>query len=189
MNTKYSSPIRSGYGLLVTGSSYLSHPFLLAVRLYWGWSFFQTGKGKLMTHDNVTDFFMSLGIPFPGLNAWMAGATECFGGLLLLAGLASRLTAIPLIVTMIVAYLTADAEAVRNIFSEPDKFTGADPFLFLLAALTIFVFGPGAISLDRLIAWFVRRNSEPASQAASEGRTAPNTFAQPGSHAGALAGQ
>ena len=189
MNTKLHSLIRSGYGFLATGSSYLSHPFLLVVRLYWGWSFFQTGKGKLMTHDNVTEFFTSLGIPLPGLNAWMAGATECFGGLLLLAGLASRLTAIPLIVTMIVAYLTADAEAVRNIFSEPDKFTGADPFLFLLASVIIFVFGPGAISLDRLIAWLVARNSEPVRQGEADGRTAPKTFVQQGTHVGALAEQ
>jgi len=189
MNAKLNSLIRSGYGLLVTGSSYLSHPFLLAVRLYWGWSFFQTGKGKLMTHDDVTAFFTTLGIPFPGLNAWMAGATECFGGLLLLAGLASRLTAIPLIVTMIVAYLTADAEAVRNIFSAPDKFTGADPFLFLVASVIIFIFGPGAISLDRLIAWLASRKGESDSQAAPDGRNASKTFAQQGSHAGAMAGQ
>jgi putative oxidoreductase len=189
MNTKLNSLFRSGYGLLVTGSSYLSHPFLLAVRLYWGWSFFLTGKGKLMTHDDVTAFFTTLGIPLPGLNAWMAGATECFGGLLLLAGFASRLTAIPLIITMIVAYLTADAEVVRNIFSEPDKFTGADPFLFLVASVIIFIFGPGAVSLDRLIAWLAGRKAEPDSQAAPDGRTASKTFAQQGSHAGTLAGQ
>jgi len=189
MNTKLNSLIRSGYGLLVTGSSYLSHPFLLAVRLYWGWSFFQTGKGKLMTHDDVTAFFTTLGIPLPGLNAWMAGATECFGGLLLLAGIASRLTAIPLIITMIVAYLTADAEAVRNIFSEPDKFTGADPFLFLVASLIIFIFGPGAVSLDRLIMWLAGRKGGKKSPAAQVAPETSKAFVQQGSHAGAMAGQ
>ncbi len=189
MKTKLHLLIHSGHGLLVTGASYLSHPFLLAVRLYWGWSFFQTGKGKLMTHDDVTAFFTTLGIPLPGLNAWMAGATECFGGLLLLVGLASRLTAIPLIITMIVAYLTADPEVVRNIFSEPDKFTGADPFLFLLASLTIFIFGPGAISLDQLIAWLAGRKGGKESQAAQEAHGTSKTFVQQESHAGALAGQ
>jgi putative oxidoreductase len=81
----------------------------------------------------------------------MAATTECLGGLLLVAGLASRLTSIPLIVTMLVAYLTADSEAVRAIFSEPDKFTSAAPFLFLLASVIVLLFGPGAISLDHLI--------------------------------------
>jgi putative oxidoreductase len=166
---------RAGYRLLVAGASYLPSPLLLAVRLYWGWSFFQTGKGKLMNHDQVTEFFTSLHIPMPGLNAWMAGATECFGGLLLLAGLASRATAIPLIITMIVAYLTADLDVVKNIFSEPDKFTAADPFLFLLASLIILAFGPGAFSLDRIIAWKLR-SPESAQPTASGERDNPKHF-------------
>jgi putative oxidoreductase len=50
-----------------------------------------------------------------------------------------------------VAYLTADNEAMRAIFSEPDKFTSAAPFLFLFASVIVLLFGPGAISLDYLI--------------------------------------
>jgi putative oxidoreductase len=52
---------------------------------------------------------------------------------------------------MLVAYVTADNEALRAVFSEPDKFTGAAPFLFLLASVTVFVFGPGKLSLDKLL--------------------------------------
>ncbi len=142
---------RAGYDMLVKGASHLQSPLLFVIRLYWGWSFFQTGLGKLQNLGKTTEFFQSLGIPLPGLNAAMAGTTECIGGLLLLVGLASRLAALPLIVTMIVAYLTAELETVKNIFSEPDKFLAADPFLFLLAAVLVLVFGPGAFSLDRLI--------------------------------------
>jgi len=171
------SLLRAGYNLLVGGANYLQSPFLLAVRLYWGWSFFQTGKGKLINHEQVTEFFTSLNIPMPSLNAYMAGATECFGGLLLLVGLASRLTTIPLIVTMIVAYLTADLDVVKNIFSEPDKFTAADPFLFLLASVTVFIFGPGALSLDRLIAWRFGFQSEASKMPDSDERHTPKAFA------------
>jgi putative oxidoreductase len=167
---------RAGYNLLIVGASHLQSPFLLIVRLYWGWAFFQTGKGKLGNHEQVTAFFTSLHIPLPGLNAWMAGATECFGGLLLLVGLASRLTAIPLIVTMVVAYLTADLEVVKNLFNEPDKFTAADPFLFLLAALIVFLFGPGAFSLDRLIAWKFGFKAEPIKLPGSGGRHTSKPF-------------
>jgi putative oxidoreductase len=142
---------RAGYDVLVKGAPWLQSPLLLAVRLYWGWSFFQTGLGKLHNLEQTTAFFTDLGLPMPAVNATLAGATECVGGLLLLAGLASRLTAIPLIFTMIVAYFTADLEAVKNIFSEPDKFFAADPFLFLFAALLVLVFGPGAFSLDHLL--------------------------------------
>ena len=175
MKTKLIALARRGYHTLNFAAPYLTSPFLLAVRLYWGWSFFQTGKGKLMTHDQVTEFFTSLHIPLPGVNAWLAGATECFGGLLLLLGLASRLTALPLIATMLVAYLTAELDVVKNIFSEPDKFTAADPFLFLFAAVIVLIFGPGAFSLDRLIAWQLGRKTEPT----------PNTFVSQASQAGA----
>lgn len=151
LNPALLSHIRAGHRLLVTVVGYLQSPFLLALRLYWGWSFFQTGRGKLINHAQTTEFFTSLNLPIPSLNAWMAGATECFGGLLLIAGFASRLTSIPLICTMIVAYLTAENQALKSIFSEPEKFTGADPFLFLLTAVIILLFGPGTISLDHLI--------------------------------------
>ena len=88
----------------------------------------------------------------PKLNAIMAGSTECFGGLLLLIGLCSRLVSLPLMFTLVVAYLTTETEALHAFFSNPDKFTGADPFLFLFAGLLIFVFGPGKFSVDGLIA-------------------------------------
>lgn len=143
--------ITSGLDLLDKFAALLPSPFLLALRLYWGWQFFQTGKGKLGDLDKVTAFFTELHIPLPKLNAIMAGCTECFGGLLLIVGLFARPVAIPLIFTMIVAYATADREAIMNIFSSPDDFVTAAPFLFLLASVTIFVFGPGRFSLDQLI--------------------------------------
>ncbi len=38
---------------------------LLIIRLYWGWSFFQTGKGKLMNLDRTASYFATLNIrPF-----------------------------------------------------------------------------------------------------------------------------
>ena len=132
-------------------ASYLPSPLLLAIRLYWGWQFFQTGKGKLMNLERTTGFFTELGLPLPKLQAVLAGTTECVGGLFLLAGLFSRLTCIPLIFTMIVAYFTADRVAVTGIFSNPDAFVTAAPFLFLFAAVIIFVFGPGAVSVDQIL--------------------------------------
>jgi putative oxidoreductase len=131
-----------------TVGSWLADPLLLAIRLYWGWQFFQTGKGKLMNLEQTSEFFTSLNIPLPKLNAAMAGSVECFGGLLLLIGLASRLVSVPLIFTMVVAYLTADLDAVKGIFSDPDTFVSAAPFLFMFASVIVFVFGPGRFSLD-----------------------------------------
>jgi len=144
-------PFYRGYKLLVSGGNFLQSPFLLLLRVYFFWQLFQTGQGKLAQIGKIADYFASLGIPLPTLNAYMAGATETFGSLLLIVGLASRLTAIPITVVMAVAYLTADLEAVTGIFSDPDKFVKADPFPYLLTALIVLVFGPGLCSIDALL--------------------------------------
>ena len=140
------------YALYLTLLAKLQSPFLLIIRLYWGWQFLLTGKGKLMNLDRTAEFFAGLHIPLPKLNAVLAGSTECFGGLLLLLGLFSRVATIPLIFTMCIAYLTADAEKVKNIFNDPDAFVTAAPFLFLYATVIVWIFGPGVFSLDALVA-------------------------------------
>ncbi|TLD69777.1 DoxX family protein [Phragmitibacter flavus] len=137
-------------GLARIGSS-LVDPVLLLIRFYWGWQFFLTGKGKLMNLDGTAEFFGELGLPLPKFQAMMAGGVECVGGLLLLAGLCSRLAALPLIVVMMVAYATAHVEELKGMFSDSDAFVTAAPFLFLLASVLVFVFGPGRYSADVLL--------------------------------------
>ncbi len=132
-------------------AAFLQSPLLLVIRLYWGWQFAQTGWGKLMNLDRTAGFFDSLGIPLPKLNAIMAGGTECAGGVLLALGLFARPASVPLIFTMLVAYGTADLDALNAIVSDPDQFTAAAPFLFLLASLIVLAFGPGKLSLDALL--------------------------------------
>jgi len=139
------------YRLLITAASYLQSPLLLALRLYWGWQFFGTGRAKLMNHEKFVGFFQGWHIPFPSLNVYMAGGTECFGGLLLLIGFGSRLVCLPLIFTMIIAYATAEIDSVKKIFDDPDKFVSAAPFLFMLACFVVLAFGPGKFSVDYLL--------------------------------------
>jgi putative oxidoreductase len=134
------------------GSTSLQSPFLLAVRLYWRWQFAQTGWGKLNHLTRITDFFRSLGIPFPAFNAHFVAGLEFAGGLLLIAGLASRLTGLLLTVNMFIAYWSADHEALGSVFSDPGKFYGADPYTFLFASLQVLIFGAGFFSLDAAIA-------------------------------------
>ena len=120
----------------------------------------QTGQGKLTNHDAVANWFATdLSIPFPHLNAWMAAGTEFFGGLLLMVGLGSRLAAAPLAFTMLVAFATSDLDAVRgNSLTQWDSLLEAGPFLFLLASLIVLMFGPGALSIEALIArWWKSR--------------------------------
>lgn len=111
--------------------------------------------------SKAIDFFTQLGIPLPVFNAYFVSLLECVGGILLILGLASRLISIPLIVDMLVAYITADREAFTSFFSDPDKFMAAAPFTFLMASLLIMVFGPGSISVDYLIKRFIEKRNGP----------------------------
>jgi putative oxidoreductase len=82
----------------------------------------------------------------------LAGLTKFYGGFLCCRSLL-RLVSIPLMILLSVAYLTADLDKVKMIFSDPDKFLTADEFLFLFAVVLVFVFGPGKFSID----WLIKR--------------------------------
>lgn len=131
--------------------SYLQSPFLLCVRFYWGWQLTQSGWGKLHNLPRVTEFFASLGLPMPAQTAVAISCLEFFGGIFLALGLLSRLTALTLTMNLLVAYITADREALFSIFSDPDKFYAAAPYTFLIASLIILLFGPGKIALDTVL--------------------------------------
>jgi putative oxidoreductase len=132
-------------------ASTLRSPFLLAVRLYWGWQFAQTGWGKLHNIAKITGFFASLNIPFPSVSAHLISGLEFFGGILLILGIGSRLISLLLAANMLTAYWTADREALASIFSDPGKFYVADPYTFLFASLMILIFGAGLFSLDAMV--------------------------------------
>lgn len=133
---------------------------LLLIRIYFFWQLFKIGLAKLENIATPIGFFTKLGIPFPEINAWVVACTECFGGILIVAGLASRLAAIPLTISMAVAYWVADSNAVLNIWGHPDKFVKADEFPFFLAVLIVLAFGPGWFSLDAIFGRLFRRKRD-----------------------------
>ncbi|MBB6145078.1 putative oxidoreductase [Silvibacterium bohemicum] len=155
LSSRNSSGISGLCGRFAHYADFLQSPFLLLVRLYWGWQFAQTGWGKLHNIGRVKDLFVSLNIPAPAVMAPAISMLEFVGGILLIVGLGSRLISLLLAGNMFVAYVTADREALGSVFSDPGKFYIADPFTFLFASLIILVFGAGLFSLDALIA---RRN-------------------------------
>lgn len=146
-------PILEIYRLAAAKLSLLQSPFLLLIRVYWGLQFMQTGWGKMHNPAKFTTYFASLNIPFPAFNAHFVAGVEFFGGLLLLIGLASRLTGLVLAGNMLVAYWTGDHEALVSLFSDPlgGKFYAADPYTFLFAAVMVTIFGAGLFSLDTLV--------------------------------------
>ena len=152
--------VHAAHDLFVRMASSLQSPFLLLIRVYWGWQFAQTGWGKLHNLPHVIDFFTSLGLPAPGPTAVLVSSFELVGGILLAFGLLSRITALGIVIDMTVAYITADREALASVFSaDPSKFAAADPFIFWAVGLVVLIFGPGKYALDTLLA--AKRRSKP----------------------------
>jgi putative oxidoreductase len=135
--------------------SYAQSPFLLFVRVYWGWQLWQSGWGKLHNLDKVTEFFTSLNMPAPAMMAVFIACVEFFGGISFALGLFSRITSLVLTINLIMAYVIADREALFSIFSDPDKFTAAAPFNFLVATLIVLILGAGKLSVDTALGHFL----------------------------------
>src|SRR3954470_8313337 len=116
-------------------------------RLSVGLLFLSTGWGKAHNLDKVTKFFIELKIPMPGLNAVVVAYSELVCGALLAVGLSTRPATVPLIVSMVVAILTAKLADIHGLFD----LIGAEEFTYLCVLMMLAVMGPGKVSLDALL--------------------------------------
>jgi putative oxidoreductase len=121
-------------------------PLALA-RVTLGFLFVTTGWGKIHHLDKVTSFFIELGIPAPGFFATLVAWSEFLCGALLVVGLLSRLAAIPLIVTMIVALLTAKRDEIHGLAD----LVGQIEFTYLVLLIVVAVLGAGTLSVDAAV--------------------------------------
>lgn len=160
------APVRRAAALVLRVTSVLSFLAPLLTRLVLGYAFYQTGAGKIANFDNTVSFFADLGIPFPAANAAFISRLEFYGGMLLIAGLGTRVVASLLGSTMVVALMTADKEAFLNALKGVGDagLTDVVPVVYGLFLLWLVLFGPGAASLDAL----VRKWIAPAPDAAKE---------------------
>jgi putative oxidoreductase len=117
------------------------------VRLTLAFVFIESGWGKLHNLEKVTGYFASLHIPAPHLNAIVASSTEFFGGIAILLGLLTRLAALPMAFTMVIAVLTAKRDDIDSVGS----FFGLVEVSYLVMFLWLAVAGPGKLSLDHLL--------------------------------------
>jgi len=125
----------------------------LFARLTVGWVFLWSGWGKLQNLPQITENFISWGIPFPQLLTPFVSGVEFFGGMFLLAGLLTRISAGALGVTMIVAIRSAKWDQVESL----ESLLGFDETAYLAIFLWLAIAGAGPLSLDRLISQYGRR--------------------------------
>ena len=115
--------------------------------------FTHSGWGKCHHLDQVTKFFADLGIPFAQLQAPFVASVELGCGALVLFGLGTRLSAVPLIGTMVVAIATALSEKITGV----NALFGLAEFLYIVLLVQLIVGGAGAVSLDRFVALAIDR--------------------------------
>ena len=120
----------------------------LIVRVTLGVVFVRTGWGKLHSLDTVTEFFSSLHIPAPHVNAVFVSGVEFAGGLLLLIGLGTRLISLLLVGVMAVAILTAKLAELHGVVD----LAATIEFTYLAAFVWLAVAGAGTASLDHVLA-------------------------------------
>jgi putative oxidoreductase len=123
----------------------------LFARITVGWVFMWSGWGKLNNLPQITENFISWGIPFPQVLTPFVAGVEFFGGIFLLLGFFTRISAGALGVTMIVAIKSAKWATVDSL----ETLLGFDETEYLALFLWLAIAGPGRASLDHVLArWF-----------------------------------
>ena len=125
----------------------------LFARITVGWVFLWSGWGKLQNLPLVTENFVGWGIPAPHLLAPFVSGVEFFGGLFLLLGLLTRISAGALGITMLVAIKSAKWADVDSL----ETLLGFDEVAYLALFLWLAIAGAGAVSVDHFLErWFHR---------------------------------
>jgi putative oxidoreductase len=119
----------------------------LFARIVVGWVFLWSGWGKLQNLPAVTENFVGWHIPAPQILAPFVSGVEFFGGLFLLLGLLTRISAGALGVTMIVAIASAKWADVDSL----ETLLGFDETEYLALFLWLAIAGAGAVSMDALL--------------------------------------
>ena len=119
----------------------------LFFRLILAYGFYEPAIKKLQNIDSIAQWFASMNIPAPTLNAYMATATENIGFVLLFLGLGTRFITVPLMFVMIVAMKTVHWEHGFACSANGIEI----PFYYFFMLFSLLVTGAGRISLDFLI--------------------------------------
>src|SRR3984885_15176260 len=117
----------------------------LFARIVVGWVFLWSGWGKLQNLPAIIENFAGWHIPAPHILAPFVSGVEFFGGIFLLVGFMTRISAGALGITMIVAIASAKWEMVDSL----ETLLGFDETEYLALFLWLAIAGAGAISVDQ----------------------------------------
>ncbi len=115
----------------------------LLLRLIFGGLFTYHGYTKLIAYDQILPMFTDLVGIGVKTSFNLVIFAELFCGLFVVFGLLTRLSVIPIFITMFVAYFLAHA---KDVFQVKEL-----AFVYLLLSIVVFVLGSGKYSVDRLL--------------------------------------
>jgi putative oxidoreductase len=150
-------------------AAYLTWLAPLFARITVGWVFLWSGWGKLHNLAQVSENFAGWGIPHPQLLTPFVSGVEFFGGLFLLLGFMTRISAGALGVVMIVAIRAAKWAEVDSL----ETLLGFDESEYLALFLWLAIAGPGALSVD---AWLQRWYERGSGRSGVPARTGPTVI-------------
>lgn len=122
---------------------------LLIVRLAFGTSMAYHGYNKLSSGlSGTADWFSSIGMKWPKVQAWIAASTEIAAGLFFAAGLLTSFAAMALVALMVVAIITVHWRVGYFIFLPNGGWEYCASIAFV--SIAVGISGPGEISLDHV---------------------------------------
>jgi putative oxidoreductase len=130
----------------------------LAVRIVVGWVFLWSGWTKLNMLPRMIENFREWGIPAPEFFTPLASGIEFVGGILLLIGLLTRFAAVPMMIVMVVAIVSAKWADVDSL----ETFLGFDEVAYFVMFAWLAIAGPGPVSVDHFILKAFRPDRPPS---------------------------
>lgn len=122
----------------------------LLLRIIFGGLFIRYGLNKFLAYDQILPMFQDVIGIGPKLSFNLVIFAELICGFFVAIGFLTRLSVIPIFITMIVAFFIAHAKDPFDVKSLA--------FVFMLLAIVVFVLGSGRYSVDKLI--FGKNESE-----------------------------
>ncbi|MBW7914397.1 MAG: DoxX family protein [Taibaiella sp.] len=129
---------------------------ILLIRLMVGAVFLSEGIQKfLFAAIRGAGRFEKIGLPNPDFLGGFVGSVEIVCGILVLAGLFTRLSAIPLIIIMLTAITTTKTEVLQNEGFWAMLHGSRTDWSMLLGSIFLLITGGGKWSIDK---WIINRH-------------------------------
>jgi uncharacterized membrane protein YphA (DoxX/SURF4 family) len=125
---------------------------IVLIRILVGWVFFSEGIQKFLFPGALgAGRFVKIGIPWPQVMAPFVGIVEIVCGALLLIGLITRFSSIPLLIDILVAIATTKIPMLSKSGFWATMHEARTDFCMLLGLIFLLIVGSGSLSFDDLL--------------------------------------